>query len=212
MMVTVLPEQFEHGKKKGGKGHGGRRGGHGVPPGAPRKWFKILKNFVKKKDVSAEEIHTMAEEAGFKVPIEFIEKKLSKLRMVSDDDEEENKKEENPKDQKRGEFGGMMNHFMNMSSMKKEDVQKDQKKQGHHGPFRGQGCHGFGGMMNHFMNMSEMKKEDAQKPSDFGGIINHFMNMSGMQKEDVQKIATDAGVEMPENAFEGLMKGDISGL
>jgi hypothetical protein len=102
MMVTVLPEQAEKEKKKGGKGHGhghGRRGGHGVPHGGPRKWFKILKAFVKKKDVSAEEIHTMAEEAGFNVPIEFIEKKLDKIRLMSDDEDEEKKKEEKPKHQ-----------------------------------------------------------------------------------------------------------------
>lgn len=79
MMVTVLPEETEKEKKHRGKGKG-KRGGHGVPHGGPRKWFKILKNFVKQKDVKAEEIHEMAESAGFKVPMEFIEKKLDKLR------------------------------------------------------------------------------------------------------------------------------------
>ena len=103
MMVTVVPEEDEKDKKKW-KGRG-RRGCHGVPHGGPRKWFKILKNFVNKKDVKAEEIHEMAEQAGFKVPIEFIEKKLEKLRLLSDDeaedqqtdDKEEKKKECNEK-------------------------------------------------------------------------------------------------------------------
>jgi hypothetical protein len=41
----------------------------------------------------------MAEEAGFNVPIEFIEKKLDKIRLMSDDEDEEKKKEEKPKHQ-----------------------------------------------------------------------------------------------------------------
>lgn len=45
----------------------------------------------------------MAEEAGFKVPIEFIEKKLAKLRMFSDDEAEEKKKEEKPQTQQKQE-------------------------------------------------------------------------------------------------------------
>lgn len=168
MMVTVMPEQAEKERKKGGRG--GRRGGHGVPHGGPRKWFKILKAFVKQKDVSAAEIHTMAEEAGFNVPIEFIEKKLDKLHMLSDDEGEEKKHEEKP---------------------------KHQKKHCHKGPHgQGHGCHGFGGGMH----------------GGFGGIFKNFMNMANMKKEDVQQMANNAGVEMPENAFEGMMKGDFSAM
>merc|ERR1719487_2677297 len=124
MMVTVLPEETEKEKNHCGKGKG-RRGGHGVPHGGPRKWFKILKAFVKKKDVKAEEIHEMAEEAGFKVPIEFIEKKLDKIRLMSDDDEEdkpEEKKTENAQQQQHGPHHGRH----------------------HHGPHHGPGRHGHG--------------------------------------------------------------------
>lgn len=43
-------------------------------------------------------------------------------------------------------------------------------------------------------------------------MIQNFMNMAGMKKEDVQNMASTAGVDMPENAFEGMMKGDFSGF
>jgi len=41
-------------------------------------------------------------------------------------------------------------------------------------------------------------------------MFKNFMNMTGMKKDDVQQMASNAGVEMPENAFEGMMKGDFS--
>merc|ERR1712096_357415 len=91
VMMTILPDEAEekaashHGFGRG-RGHGPHgRGGHGGcfgmgrGGGGPRKWIKILRQFMKKKGVTAEDIHEMSRQAGANIPLEVIKKKMQKM-------------------------------------------------------------------------------------------------------------------------------------
>jgi len=173
MMVTVLNEETEKEKKKHGKGPG-RRGGHGVPHGGPRKWFRILKNFVKKKDVKADEIHQMAEEAGFQVPIEFIEKKLEKLRLMSDDENEDKPEEKKNEEAHHHRHHGRRPHC---------GSHHHGPHGGAHGPMHG-GPNMMGNMIKNFMNMAGMKQEDVQNMANASGFPLPKNAFEGMMKGD----------------------------
>jgi len=98
VMMTILKEKFKEmipkrGGQCGPKGnHGHRRGGcggHGRH-GGPRKWLKILRQFMKNKNVTAEELHEMATSGGVNVPLDVIKEKMGKLDQLSEDENEDN--------------------------------------------------------------------------------------------------------------------------
>jgi len=83
VMMTILGEEEEKPaqeqekkpRKCGGRGNKGGRGGCG----GPRRWIKILRQFAKEKNVTPEELHVMATQAGLNIPLELIKEKFSML-------------------------------------------------------------------------------------------------------------------------------------
>ena len=155
VMMTILNEEKETEKPRGGPfgrgrgGHGGRgRGGHhghghgphGHGPHGhgggmgPRKWLKVLRSFMKDKEVSAEELHKMATDAGLEISLDFIKEKMDKLDAISE--EEDNTQKPQGFGGCGGGFGGpgqwknLMKAFCSAKNMNAEDVQQQAQAQG----------------------------------------------------------------------------------
>jgi len=143
VMMTILNEEKEAEQPRGGHcgrgrgGHGGRgRGGHHGPHGhgggmGPRKWLKVLRSFMKDKEVSAEELHKMATDAGLEISLDFIKEKMDKFDAISEE-EDNNQKPQGFSGCGGGlsGFGGpgqwknLMKAFCSAKNMSAEDVQQ----------------------------------------------------------------------------------------
>jgi hypothetical protein len=70
-----MQEAFPRHHRRGPGGHGCH--GKGGPHGKGKKWVRLIKNLVVKAKINAEEIHSYAQAAGLKMPIEFIEHRFA---------------------------------------------------------------------------------------------------------------------------------------
>jgi len=139
VMMTILNEEKEEQKPRGGHcgrgrgghcGRGGRGGHHGHGHGGgmgPRKWLRVLRSFMKDKDVSAEDLHKMATDAGLEISLDFIKQKMDKLDALSEEEDNDQK----PFGGCGGGFGGpgkwknLMKAFCKSKDMNADDVKQE---------------------------------------------------------------------------------------
>ena len=99
----------------------------------PRKWLKVLRSFMKDKEVSPEDLAKIATEAGINISLDWIKEKLEKLDEISD---EEDKKQYQGYDGCVRGLGGpgkwrkLMKAFCAANNIQPEDVQKEAAAKG----------------------------------------------------------------------------------
>jgi len=80
--VEMIKAKMEFFEKAANSDEHVRPGGHGCGPGA---WFKIVAQFMKDKNVTAEEIADLAKQAGHDVPVEKIKHKMEKFEQMAEE-------------------------------------------------------------------------------------------------------------------------------